>query len=169
MDVLHVRKLQLRLSQQIRSRHRTSSVRTKVKEALVDCKDRDSVAFFGTDKHLSSLNSWYEVEHLRQYSRGGLLKIFQNKCLIPHWLGTSSLKSIYVLLHHSVCKIKYKCYAQRAMRAPAARRIWRFYRRTWHLALGTRESGSVTHFEVIASPSGLTLWSIANRWVKQAH
>ncbi|XP_028777521.1 uncharacterized protein LOC114734143 [Neltuma alba] len=34
----------------------------------VDCSIGIQTAFSGTDKHLSVLNSWYEVEKLRQYS-----------------------------------------------------------------------------------------------------
>ncbi|KAF3439478.1 hypothetical protein FNV43_RR17756 [Rhamnella rubrinervis] len=34
----------------------------------VDCSIGIQLAFSGTDKHLSVLNSWYEVENLRQYS-----------------------------------------------------------------------------------------------------
>ncbi|XP_054825790.1 uncharacterized protein LOC129323206 [Prosopis cineraria] len=34
----------------------------------VDCSLGIQTAFSGTDKHLSVLNSWYEVENLRQYS-----------------------------------------------------------------------------------------------------
>ncbi|KAK4766426.1 hypothetical protein SAY87_008068 [Trapa incisa] len=38
----------------------------------VDCSIAIQLAFSGTDKHLSALNSWYEVEKLRQYSLVGL-------------------------------------------------------------------------------------------------
>ncbi|OMO68627.1 hypothetical protein COLO4_29531 [Corchorus olitorius] len=38
----------------------------------VDCSLGIQLAFSGTDKHLSALNSWYEVENLRQYSLYGL-------------------------------------------------------------------------------------------------
>lgn len=38
----------------------------------VDCSIGIQLAFSGTDKHLSVLNSWYEVENLRQYSLYGL-------------------------------------------------------------------------------------------------
>lgn len=34
----------------------------------VDCSLGIQLAFSGTDKHFSALNSWYEVENLRQYS-----------------------------------------------------------------------------------------------------
>ncbi|KAH7554187.1 hypothetical protein ACOSP7_028767 [Xanthoceras sorbifolium] len=34
----------------------------------VDCSLGIQLAFSGTDKHLAVLNSWYEVENLRQYS-----------------------------------------------------------------------------------------------------
>ncbi|XP_022729098.1 uncharacterized protein LOC111284607 [Durio zibethinus] len=34
----------------------------------VDCSIGIQLAFSGTDKHLAVLNSWYEVENLRQYS-----------------------------------------------------------------------------------------------------
>ncbi|OVA07180.1 hypothetical protein BVC80_1289g101 [Macleaya cordata] len=40
----------------------------------VDCSLGIQLAFSGTDKHLSTLNSWYEVENLRQYSLYGLYK-----------------------------------------------------------------------------------------------
>ncbi|KAM0980783.1 hypothetical protein FF1_014051 [Malus domestica] len=38
----------------------------------VDCSLGIQLAFSGTDKHLSVLNSWYEVANLRQYSLYGL-------------------------------------------------------------------------------------------------
>ncbi|KAJ9181279.1 hypothetical protein P3X46_009423 [Hevea brasiliensis] len=38
----------------------------------VDCSLGIQLAFSGTDKHLAVLNSWYEVENLRQYSLFGL-------------------------------------------------------------------------------------------------
>ncbi|CAK7342079.1 unnamed protein product [Dovyalis caffra] len=38
----------------------------------VDCSLGIQLAFSGTDKHFSALNSWYEVENLRQYSLYGL-------------------------------------------------------------------------------------------------
>ncbi|OIW08457.1 hypothetical protein TanjilG_03133 [Lupinus angustifolius] len=38
----------------------------------VDCSLGIQLAFSGTDKHLSVLNSWYEVENMRQYSLYGL-------------------------------------------------------------------------------------------------
>ncbi|XP_061350426.1 uncharacterized protein LOC133295603 [Gastrolobium bilobum] len=38
----------------------------------VDCSIGIQLAFSGTDKHLSALNSWYEVKNLRQYSLFGL-------------------------------------------------------------------------------------------------
>ncbi|XP_041028466.1 uncharacterized protein LOC121268316 [Juglans microcarpa x Juglans regia] len=40
--------------------------------STVDCSLGIQLAFSGTDKHLSALNSWYEVEKLRQYSLYGL-------------------------------------------------------------------------------------------------
>ncbi|CAH8267364.1 unnamed protein product [Arabidopsis lyrata] len=38
----------------------------------VDCSLGIQLAFSGTDKHLAVLNSWYEVENLKQYSLYGL-------------------------------------------------------------------------------------------------
>ncbi|KAJ7981248.1 CSL zinc finger domain-containing protein [Quillaja saponaria] len=38
----------------------------------VDCSLGIQLAFSGTDKHLSVLNSWYEVENLQQYSLYGV-------------------------------------------------------------------------------------------------
>uniref|UniRef100_A0A7C8ZG14 Expp1 protein n=1 Tax=Opuntia streptacantha TaxID=393608 RepID=A0A7C8ZG14_OPUST len=38
----------------------------------VDCSLGIQLAFSGTDKHYTVLNSWYEVENLRQYSLYGL-------------------------------------------------------------------------------------------------
>jgi len=38
----------------------------------VDCSLGIQLAFSGTDKHFSALNSWYEVSKLRQYSLYGL-------------------------------------------------------------------------------------------------
>ncbi|WVZ02582.1 hypothetical protein V8G54_023388 [Vigna mungo] len=49
---------------------RTSSC--KGRGGAVDCSLGIQLAFSGTDKHLSVLNSWYEVENLRQYSLYGL-------------------------------------------------------------------------------------------------
>ncbi|KAG6660681.1 hypothetical protein CIPAW_03G121900 [Carya illinoinensis] len=40
--------------------------------STVDCSLGIQLAFSGTDKHLSALNSWYEVEKLHQYSLYGL-------------------------------------------------------------------------------------------------
>jgi hypothetical protein len=37
-----------------------------------DCSLSVQLAFSGTDKNLYALNSWYEVENLRQYSLYGL-------------------------------------------------------------------------------------------------
>ncbi|KAF5473957.1 hypothetical protein F2P56_005903 [Juglans regia] len=44
----------------------------KIHGGTVDCSLGIQLAFSGTDKHLSALNSWYEVENLRQYSLYGL-------------------------------------------------------------------------------------------------
>ncbi|XVF47025.1 hypothetical protein PTKIN_Ptkin03bG0075900 [Pterospermum kingtungense] len=44
----------------------------KSRGGSVDCSLGIQLAFSGTDKHLSALNSWYEVENLRQYSLYGL-------------------------------------------------------------------------------------------------
>lgn len=44
----------------------------KIHGGSVDCSIGIQLAFSGTDKHLTSLNSWYEVENLRQYSLYGL-------------------------------------------------------------------------------------------------
>lgn len=49
---------------------KTSSCKNK--GGTVDCSLGIQLAFSGTDKHLSALNSWYEVEKLRQYSLYGL-------------------------------------------------------------------------------------------------
>ncbi|ONH95860.1 hypothetical protein PRUPE_7G092600 [Prunus persica] len=49
---------------------KTSSCKTH--GGSVDCSLGIQLAFSGTDKHLSVLNSWYEVENLRQYSLYGL-------------------------------------------------------------------------------------------------
>jgi len=38
----------------------------------VDCSLGIQLAFSGTDKHLAVLNSWYEVDNLKQYSLYGL-------------------------------------------------------------------------------------------------
>ncbi|PON42091.1 Expp1 protein [Parasponia andersonii] len=45
---------------------KTSSCKTH--GGSVDCSIGIQLAFSGTDEHLSALNSWYEVENLRQYS-----------------------------------------------------------------------------------------------------
>ncbi|KAH7512262.1 uncharacterized protein LOC107433602 [Ziziphus jujuba] len=44
----------------------------------VDCSLGIQLAFSGTDKHLRALNSWYEVEKLRQYSLYGLYSNLKN-------------------------------------------------------------------------------------------
>ncbi|KAF2308296.1 hypothetical protein GH714_039919 [Hevea brasiliensis] len=44
----------------------------------VDCSLGIQLAFSGTDKHLAVLNSWYEVENLRQYSLFGLYSNLRN-------------------------------------------------------------------------------------------
>lgn len=44
----------------------------------VDCSLGIQLAFSGTDKHLTSLNTWYEVEKLRQYSLYGLYSNLKN-------------------------------------------------------------------------------------------
>lgn len=44
----------------------------------VDCSLGIQLAFSGTDKHYSVLNSWYEVENLRQYSLYGLYSNLRN-------------------------------------------------------------------------------------------
>ncbi|XP_011042566.1 PREDICTED: uncharacterized protein LOC105138225 [Populus euphratica] len=44
----------------------------------VDCSLGIQLAFSGTDKHFSALNSWYEVENLRQYSLYGLYSNLKN-------------------------------------------------------------------------------------------
>ncbi|KAL5709068.1 hypothetical protein ACHQM5_019795 [Ranunculus cassubicifolius] len=44
----------------------------------VDCSIGIQLAFSGTDKNLKSLNSWYEVEKLRQYSLYGLYSNLKN-------------------------------------------------------------------------------------------
>ncbi|XP_057954802.1 uncharacterized protein LOC131148871 [Malania oleifera] len=49
---------------------RTSSCKNR--GGLVDCSLGIQLAFSGTDKHDVVLNSWYEVENLRQYSLYGL-------------------------------------------------------------------------------------------------
>lgn len=49
---------------------RTSSCKNR--GGTVDCSLGIQLAFSGTDKHLSVMNSWYEVENLRQYSLYGL-------------------------------------------------------------------------------------------------
>ncbi|XP_059431212.1 uncharacterized protein LOC132164684 [Corylus avellana] len=49
---------------------KTSSCKNR--GGTVDCSLGIQLAFSGTDKHLMALNSWYEVENLRQYSLYGL-------------------------------------------------------------------------------------------------
>lgn len=49
---------------------RTSSCKNR--GGTVDCSLGIQLAFSGTDKHFSAMNSWYEVENLRQYSLYGL-------------------------------------------------------------------------------------------------
>ncbi|KAK2655356.1 hypothetical protein Ddye_008408 [Dipteronia dyeriana] len=51
---------------------RTSNCKNRESGGSVDCSLGIQLAFSGTDKHLSVLNSWYEVANLRQYSLYGL-------------------------------------------------------------------------------------------------
>ncbi|KAJ4890572.1 hypothetical protein Rs2_30320 [Raphanus sativus] len=44
----------------------------KGRGGTVDCSLGIQLAFSGTDKHLAVLNSWYEVENMKQYSLYGL-------------------------------------------------------------------------------------------------
>lgn len=44
----------------------------------VDCSLGFQVAFSGTDKHYTALNSWYEISNLRQYSLFGLFSDLKN-------------------------------------------------------------------------------------------
>ncbi|KAL2900940.1 ALK tyrosine kinase receptor-like protein scd-2 [Bienertia sinuspersici] len=44
----------------------------KSRGGSLDCSLGIQLAFSGTDKHYTVLNSWYEVENLRQYSLFGL-------------------------------------------------------------------------------------------------
>ncbi|GAB2235581.1 hypothetical protein Drorol1_Dr00026010 [Drosera rotundifolia] len=55
---------------------RTNSCKNR--GGLVDCSLGIQVAFSGTDKHYSVLNSWYEVANLRQYSLYGLYANLKN-------------------------------------------------------------------------------------------
>ncbi|XP_062172413.1 uncharacterized protein LOC133877965 [Alnus glutinosa] len=55
---------------------RTSSCKNR--GGTVDCSLGIQLAFSGTDKHLMALNSWYEVENLRQYSLYGLYSNLKN-------------------------------------------------------------------------------------------
>lgn len=55
---------------------RTSSCKNR--GGSVDCSLGIQLAFSGTDKHLMALNSWYEVEKLRQYSLYGLYSNLKN-------------------------------------------------------------------------------------------
>ncbi|XP_035823907.1 expp1 protein isoform X2 [Zea mays] len=52
----------------------TCAIRTQSckSQGPVDCSVGIQLAFSGTDKHESVLNSWYEVSNLRQYSLYGL-------------------------------------------------------------------------------------------------
>ncbi|KAG8097671.1 hypothetical protein GUJ93_ZPchr0013g36228 [Zizania palustris] len=52
----------------------TCAIRTQSckSQGPVDCSIGIQLAFSGTDKHASVLNSWYEVSNLRQYSLYGL-------------------------------------------------------------------------------------------------
>lgn len=52
----------------------TCAIRTQSckSQGPVDCSIGIQLAFSGTDKHESVLNSWYEVSNLRQYSLYGL-------------------------------------------------------------------------------------------------
>ncbi|XP_065857554.1 uncharacterized protein [Euphorbia lathyris] len=55
---------------------RTSACKNK--GGNVDCSLGIQLAFSGTDKHVAVLNSWYEVENLRQYSLYGLYDNLRN-------------------------------------------------------------------------------------------
>ncbi|KAL6336230.1 hypothetical protein AAG906_011112 [Vitis piasezkii] len=51
---------------------KTTDCKGQGQGASVDCSLGIQLAFSGTDKHYSVLNSWYEVKNLRQYSLYGL-------------------------------------------------------------------------------------------------
>ncbi|KAK1389736.1 ALK tyrosine kinase receptor scd-2 like [Heracleum sosnowskyi] len=51
---------------------KTNSCLKQGQGGSVDCSLGIQMAFSGTDKHMSVLNSWYEVKNLRQYSLYGL-------------------------------------------------------------------------------------------------
>ncbi|XP_028765855.1 uncharacterized protein LOC114723783 [Neltuma alba] len=48
------------------------------------CNIGIQLAFSGTDKSLNVLNSWYEVEQLRQYSLYGLFSDLKNSIITPY-------------------------------------------------------------------------------------
>ncbi|MQL85569.1 hypothetical protein Taro_018084 [Colocasia esculenta] len=50
----------------------------QIQNGQVDCSLGIQLAFSGTDKHYTALNSWYEVSHLRQYSLFGLYSNLRN-------------------------------------------------------------------------------------------
>jgi hypothetical protein len=49
----------------------------------VDCSLGIQLAFSGTDKHYTALNSWYEVANLKQYSLYGLYSNLKDSLTNP--------------------------------------------------------------------------------------
>ncbi|XWS52778.1 hypothetical protein CRYUN_Cryun11dG0101600 [Craigia yunnanensis] len=60
------RQIQFCLPQQTRLCYR--NIRLQKLRGFCRLQPWDTASFSGTDKHLAVLNSWYEVENLRQYS-----------------------------------------------------------------------------------------------------
>ncbi|KAG9439811.1 hypothetical protein H6P81_019976 [Aristolochia fimbriata] len=85
----------------------------KHKGGSVDCSLGIQLAFSGTDKHLTALNSWYEVSNLRQYSLYGLYSNLKDS-LTSHFVEMSSFWN--------------KVRAERRLLPPAPQTIGRFIR-----------------------------------------
>lgn len=71
----------------------------------VDCSLGIQLAFSGTDKHYTALNSWYEVASLKQYSLYGLYSNLKDSLTNPFknifwWLSFSFVCCYLVILYY---------------------------------------------------------------------
>ena len=86
---------------------KTNSCLKRGQGGSVDCSLGIQMAFSGTDKHMSVLNSWYEVKNLRQYSLYGLYSNLKDS-LTSQYNKFFWLFSWYYILHQVIC-CKFSC------------------------------------------------------------
>lgn len=67
-----------------------------------DCSLSIQLAFSGTDKNLNALNSWYEVENLRQYSLYGLFSDIRDSITgqngKPFWACVAGIMAVVCMM-----------------------------------------------------------------------